>query len=338
MEAYQSRPPYQQNDYVGWITRARRPETRDKRLAQMLDELEGGTLYMNMAHRPSTRKDTMTSSIPALANAKRGTTSSGVPFVALPPEAGQEAEGLVIAWHGGDPPRSEEALAAAVPMQEVPAWRVYLGMPLYSGRLPEGGFEEVRRRAGEDAVKLIFHPIVAGAVDELPAALDEIRAEMGIDPALPLGVFGFSQGGAAALLALARQVLPFKAAVTFGAPPDFRGLVDAVASFYNISYDWTEERRTLVEQISTAHRPRDLASSSAAILLAAGANDPYPVREPLEQLAHAIQAEGGSAELRVVPDLAHAFVDEPGTAAAPQGPQAQVVDELATDWFIRHLT
>lgn len=51
MQAYQARPPYQRNDYIGWITRARRPETRDKRLAQMLDELAAGDRYMNMAYR-----------------------------------------------------------------------------------------------------------------------------------------------------------------------------------------------------------------------------------------------------------------------------------------------
>jgi uncharacterized protein YdeI (YjbR/CyaY-like superfamily) len=48
MEAYHTRPDYQQNDYIGWITRAKREETQQKRLAQMLDELEGGKLYMNM--------------------------------------------------------------------------------------------------------------------------------------------------------------------------------------------------------------------------------------------------------------------------------------------------
>jgi hypothetical protein len=37
MDAYRERPEYQQNDYIGWITRAKRPETREKRLAQMLD-------------------------------------------------------------------------------------------------------------------------------------------------------------------------------------------------------------------------------------------------------------------------------------------------------------
>jgi len=48
MEAYRARPPYQQNDYIGWITRAKRPETQEKRLNQMLEELEKGDVYMNM--------------------------------------------------------------------------------------------------------------------------------------------------------------------------------------------------------------------------------------------------------------------------------------------------
>ena len=52
MEAYRARPAYQQNDYLGWIGRAKRPATVDKRLAQMLDELEAGDRYMKMAYRP----------------------------------------------------------------------------------------------------------------------------------------------------------------------------------------------------------------------------------------------------------------------------------------------
>jgi len=31
-EQYRARPPYQQNDYIGWITRGKREETRQKRL------------------------------------------------------------------------------------------------------------------------------------------------------------------------------------------------------------------------------------------------------------------------------------------------------------------
>jgi uncharacterized protein YdeI (YjbR/CyaY-like superfamily) len=55
MEAYRARPAYQQNDYIGWITRAKREETKEKRLRQMLDELERGGVYMNMEH-PASRK------------------------------------------------------------------------------------------------------------------------------------------------------------------------------------------------------------------------------------------------------------------------------------------
>lgn len=59
MPAYRERPPYQQNDYVGWIAGAKTPATREKRLAQMLDELKRGGVYMRMKH-------------PASARAKRG--------------------------------------------------------------------------------------------------------------------------------------------------------------------------------------------------------------------------------------------------------------------------
>lgn len=49
MDAYNARPPYQQNDYLGWISRAKLEATRQKRIDQMLAELQGGRKYMNMA-------------------------------------------------------------------------------------------------------------------------------------------------------------------------------------------------------------------------------------------------------------------------------------------------
>ena len=42
-EAYRSRPPYQRNDYLIWIDGAKREETRQKRLNQMLEELREAT-------------------------------------------------------------------------------------------------------------------------------------------------------------------------------------------------------------------------------------------------------------------------------------------------------
>ena len=54
--AYENRPPYQRNDYIGWITRAATEETQLKRLDQMLDELERGNVYMKMAWRPPSQR------------------------------------------------------------------------------------------------------------------------------------------------------------------------------------------------------------------------------------------------------------------------------------------
>lgn len=55
MDAYLERPGYQQNDYIGWINAAKQHKTKEKRLAQMLEELKRGGVYMNMDHPPSKR-------------------------------------------------------------------------------------------------------------------------------------------------------------------------------------------------------------------------------------------------------------------------------------------
>ena len=55
MDLYRERPFYQRNDYLAWIGRAARIETRRKRIEQMLDELEQGGVYMKMDHPPSQR-------------------------------------------------------------------------------------------------------------------------------------------------------------------------------------------------------------------------------------------------------------------------------------------
>ena len=52
---YDERPHYQQNDYLGWIAQAKRADTRQKRIDQMIKELATGGVYMGMEHPPSAR-------------------------------------------------------------------------------------------------------------------------------------------------------------------------------------------------------------------------------------------------------------------------------------------
>ena len=52
---YRARPRYQRNDYLAWIARAKRPDTRRRRIDQMIEELSRGGVYMKMDHPPSAR-------------------------------------------------------------------------------------------------------------------------------------------------------------------------------------------------------------------------------------------------------------------------------------------
>lgn len=47
-EKHTQKSAYQQNDYIGWITRAKRDDTRNRRLEQMIVELKQGGVYMKM--------------------------------------------------------------------------------------------------------------------------------------------------------------------------------------------------------------------------------------------------------------------------------------------------
>ena len=49
--AYNKRPPYQRNDYLSWINRAKQEKTKQMRLKQMLEELAAGNLYMKMKYK-----------------------------------------------------------------------------------------------------------------------------------------------------------------------------------------------------------------------------------------------------------------------------------------------
>src|SRR5262245_19645016 len=118
----------------------------------------------------------MSSLDPLDANALRG-EAAGVPFVALPPRGHRDQSPTVIIWHMHDPRRSETAMAAALPLQGVDAWRTYLGLPLSGTRLPAGGLDAFFALGFEDAVLKLYGPTVRQAVDEFPEALASLRGE-----------------------------------------------------------------------------------------------------------------------------------------------------------------
>lgn len=55
MDAYLARPEYQRNDYLKWIALAAGPAAKQKRLDQMLDELEKGNVFKGEPWAPPPR-------------------------------------------------------------------------------------------------------------------------------------------------------------------------------------------------------------------------------------------------------------------------------------------
>jgi pimeloyl-ACP methyl ester carboxylesterase len=266
--------------------------------------------------------------------------AAGVPFIALPPPDGPRPSApVVVAWHLLDPPRSEEAFAAALPLRGLDAWRIYLGLPMSGSRMPAGGLEELERLGYEDAVMNIHKPVVYGAVEEFAPAFSELRERLGIEGG-PIGVMGGSNGAAVAELVLGEGDIDARAAVLVSPVVRFRSTVAALEKRFGVTYSWSDESNAVADRLDFVARAQEIARrNEPAVLLVVGEED-AGFREPAAELQAALAGAYGAddrARLVTIPDMAHALAEEPGIEPAPQVPQAAAVDRLAADWFRRHL-
>lgn len=254
-------------------------------------------------------------------------TAAGVPYVALPPENNDGPAPLVAVWHLLDAPRSEVAMASAVPMAGVDAWRVYFGMPMF-GRRATVSMAELFRLASEDYVLNIAEPIVGQAVEEFPAALAELRTQLSIADG-PIGVAGGSMGGLVAYEVLATADVPIAAAAMVNPVTRLAPVVEspAVRDFTGRDYVWSEESRAVADRYDFLRRADEI---KAPTLLVIGEADGSEFREPAAAL-------GDRVTLVTVPGMKHAIADEPGIEAAPQTDDAKRVDAEFTRWFQQHL-
>jgi hypothetical protein len=133
----------------------------------------------------------------------------------------------ILLWHGFGAPASERALMEALPLDEVPAVKVYLGLPMFGSRRLAGGMAELGRRQSEDLATLVFEPIVIGAAKELPSVVRALERHRCIEPGGHIGLFGFSAVGAAVLYALAEADVPVDVAVTLNASTGLTASVNA---------------------------------------------------------------------------------------------------------------
>lgn len=268
--------------------------------------------------------------------------AAGVPYLAVPPEGGPRPDApVVVAWHLMDPPRTEAAFAAALPLAGLDAWRVYLGLPLSGARLPAGGFEELMRLGYADAVLNLHGPVTDQATAEFAPALAALRAELGFGEG-PIGVVGGSVGAAVAALVLAESEVPVDAAVLISPIVQLAPVVAAMGRRYGLAYAWSERSREVAARLDFVARAGQLAGGrQPAVRLVVGADDDEagfqtPARRLRDALARRY-ADPSRVDLVTVPGMAHALADEPGIEPAAQTPHAAVVDRHAVRWLARHL-
>ena len=254
-------------------------------------------------------------------------TAAGVPFTALPP-ADDGAATLIITWHMLDAPRSSAAFAAALPMNDLPAWRVHLDMPMCGARMVDGSTDAVVELMRKDALMSFLYPFVRQATQEFPAALASIRVQLPVDDG-PIGVLGGSLGGAVALRTLADTEIPVFAGAVVNGAIRMRSVVD----LFSGDYPYDAESEKAVDSLDFVAKAGVIATH-ALLLVVSGELDQPALRA---DAFHLLDALGKSSELLSIPGLAHPLADEPGIEPAPQLPLAREVDAGLTTWFRRHL-
>jgi predicted esterase len=201
------------------------------------------------------------------------TTLGGVPaIVRVPPKI---SKAPIVLWHGFGPPASEAALMEALPLDDVPAIKVYLGLPLFGKRAEAGGIEALKQRQESDVALKVFEPIVAGAAKELPQVVAALRARGCLDAREKVGLFGFSAGGAAVLYALAERDVPIGAAVVVNASTGLSASVAAYEHATGKSYAWSDASRALAKKTDATGRAADIAKGDPppALLIVQGTAD-----------------------------------------------------------------
>lgn len=225
--------------------------------------------------------------------------AAGVRFVAVPPAG--DGRRLVVVWHLVGEPGSPEAMAEALPLAGVDAWRLYAALPAWG--------------EGPDPVVDGYVPLVESAVAAMPALVAAARDRFGCDDG-PVDVVGGSAGGHVALTTAVRGVVAVRRVAVVNPAVRVQAVVEASIEVGALeAYTWTDASRAAV-------RPLDVLARAAEVdvpLLVVRGEQEYPAFRPVQA---ALCAAVPGARLVDVPGLGHMLV----TAR-------DVVDAEVTTWL-----
>lgn len=221
----------------------------------------------------------------------------------------------IVLWHGFGAPASERALMEALPLDDVPAIKVYLGLPQFGAREQPDGREDMVRRQAEDLGRLVFEPVVVGAAQELPSVVTALQQLHCVGTRDKIGLFGFSAGGAAVLFTLAERKVPIETAVIVNASTGLTASVQAYEQATKKQYTWSDHTRELARRTDAIQRAADIARDHPALLILHGKGDAMLSSQNVVALRDALAPyyrnahDGQRLRLTLVDGLSHGWAD-----------------------------
>jgi predicted esterase len=252
---------------------------------------------------------------------------------------------LVVLYHGFGPPQNPRALAEVLRLQELNAILAFVNLPMVADRMPSGGRDELLRVQKEDFVNGFFFRSISGATAELQQVVKELNAIYHLDADQGIGLFGFSAGGAAALLALLESDVPITAAVIVNAPMSVTQNVENWQRTLKRQFEWDDASRKAARRYDVELNADKIAERKIlpALLMVQGDADKQlgvePARRGFEALKkrYVGRGEAERIQLRVIHGLAHNFGPGSGATGSAEASMDVKIEHKTKNWFERFL-
>lgn len=169
--------------------------------------------------------------------------------------------------------------------------------------MPAGGVDELLRRQRADYIGEILYPSILGAAHELPQVIEALSKRYGLSNSSPLILFGFSAGGAAALLSLTESGVHPRAVVVVNSPLSIVQAVDGYERQSKAVYTWTEKAREAAAHYDLEKSAERIAKSNpklAVLILQSEQDAGFSVSTAQSAAAALNKAD---ARYRLVPDI-----------------------------------
>lgn len=309
-----------------------------------MEQSPGGPTLPTVVHKENTEADDGAGTN-SPARVKEQKSVGGVPVLISRPEVVNPNTRLVVLYHGFGPPQNPRALAEVLRLEEMDAVLAFVNLPMVADRMPAGGKDELLRLQKEDFVNGFFFRSISGAAGELQQIVKDLNATYHLDGDKGIGLFGFSAGGAAALLTLLESDLPITAAVIVNAPTSVTQNVENWQRTLKRQFEWDDASRKAANCYDVELQADKISERKilpALLILQGDADEQFgiaPARRAFDALKQRYVGRGEAERIQfeVIHGLAHNFGPGSGATGSAQASIDLEIQQKTKHWFERFL-